>query len=102
MNPLEMLRRPEYIHVLINPLPIYLLASGMLALLIAWLLLRTRQAELLALWLIFFGGASAWPAFFFGQKGYNSVYLLADGDGQSALDEHRKRAEKGIYIYYAL
>jgi hypothetical protein len=98
---IEILKHSEYLHVLINPLPVYGLAMGVLALVVA-LLLRNRQAQLLALGLILASAASAWPAYLFGQKAYHQVYLIADSDGQSWLDSHMHRAETWIYIYYAL
>jgi hypothetical protein len=91
----------EYIHILLNPMPIYGLAMGVLALVIA-LPLRNRKAQVLALWLILFGAASALPTFLSGQRAYHKVYLIADGDGQSSLDTHLRRAERLIYLFYGL
>src|SRR5262245_13719323 len=99
--PIEDLQQAEYLHVLTNPLPIYALAVGTL-MLVAALWLRNRQAQLLALWLIFFSAASAWPAYLSGQKAYHQVYLVADGDGQSWLDTHMRRAERWIYVFAGL
>jgi hypothetical protein len=90
----------EYIHVLINPMPIYGLSMGFLALLIG-MALRNRQAQILALWLIFLGAGSAVPTYLSGQKAYHKVYLIADSDGQAKLDAHMHRSEKLIYIYVA-
>src|ERR1700688_4254619 len=42
------LRQPEYIHVLINPLPIYGLAMGLLGLIAAFFL-RSRRAQIVTL-----------------------------------------------------
>ncbi len=39
------LRQPEYIHVLINPLPVYGLAMGLLGLIVAFFL-RSRPAQI--------------------------------------------------------
>jgi hypothetical protein len=91
----------EYIHILLNPMPIYGLSMGVLALLLAFLL-RNRKAQVLALWLIFFGAASALPTYLTGQKAYHTVYLIADGDGQDSLDAHLHRAERLIYVFCAL
>ena len=41
------LRQPEYIHVLLNPLPVYGLLAGLIALLIA-ILLHSRAAKITA------------------------------------------------------
>ena len=90
----------EYIHVLINPMPIYGLAMGALALLMA-LFLRNRKAQVLALWLIFVGAVSAFPTYISGQKAYHKIYLVADSDGQASLDAHMHRSEKLIYVYCA-
>src|SRR5207248_5070218 len=42
------LRQPEYIHVLINPLPVYGLAMGLLGLIVAFFL-KSRSAQIVAL-----------------------------------------------------
>lgn len=93
--------RPEYFHVLINPLPIYGLAAAVLVL-IGALILRNRPAQLLALGLVVFSAASALPTYWAGEKAYHRVYAKADADGQEWLDAHRRRAEKLIYVFYLL
>jgi hypothetical protein len=98
---IESLKEADYLHILLNPLPIYGLAMGTLALVIA-LLLRNRQAQLLSLGLILVSAAAAWPAYLSGEKAYNKVYLLADADGQEWLDTHMKRVDQAIYLFYAL
>src|SRR5438046_6939335 len=45
---------------------------------------------------------SAWPVFEFGQQGYDRVLAMTDDDGHAWLDEHEARAERVIYIFYAL
>ena len=52
------LGKPEYVHVLLNPLPNYGLAVGVVGLIIA-LLLRTRAARVTALALVMLSAASA-------------------------------------------
>ena len=93
--------RPEYLHVLTNPAPIYALGTAVL-LLVAALVLRGRPAQVLALGLIFLSAASAWPTYIVGERAYQQVYLIADNDGQQWLDKHKRRAEKLIYVFYAL
>ena len=95
----EHLSNPEYLHVLLNPLPVYGLAVGVLGLVIA-LISRSRAARATALSLIFISALSAWPVFEFGEKAYDRVYSMADSDGDKWLDEHMHRAEKLIYIFY--
>lgn len=91
--------QPEYVHVLINPLPVYGLAMGVLALLLAFVM-RSCRSKVLALVLIVFSAASAWPVLLYGQKGYQRVHAMSDHDGQAWLDTHMHRAEKLIYFYY--
>ena len=95
------LRQPEYIHVLLNPLPVYGLLTGWIGLVVA-LILRSRQAQIAALALVLISSVSAWPVYEFGQQGYDRVLAMTDDDGHDWLDEHQERAEKVIYIFYAL
>ena len=95
------LRQPEYIHVLINPLPVYGLAMGWIGLLIA-IVLRSRPAKIATLAIILISAASAWPVYEFGEQAYDRVLTMTDDDGHAWLDEHMHRAEQLIYVFYAL
>ena len=95
------LRQPEYIHVLINPLPIYGLFLSWVGLIIA-LFLKSRRAQIATLALVLISSTSAWPVYEFGQQAYDRVLSMADEDGRAWLDEHKDRAEDLIYIFYAL
>jgi hypothetical protein len=97
----RLLRQPEYIHVLINPLPLYGLAMGLVGLVIA-LILRSRTAKIATLSLVLLSAASAWPVFEFGEQGENPVISMADDDGRAWLEAHKHRAEKLIFYFYAL
>lgn len=94
-------REPEYVHVLLNPLPIYGLATGWIGLLIA-LLLRSRRAQIATLALILLCAGAAWPVYELGEQGYDRVLSMSDDAGQAWLDEHQHRAEQLIYFFYAL
>ena len=87
---LKGLDQPEYIHVLINPLPVYGLAMGLVALIIG-LVLRSREARTGAFALILIAAASAWPVFHYGQQGYDRVKGMADSEGEKWLEEHVRR-----------
>src|SRR5258708_36893194 len=95
------LRQPEYIHVLINPLPTCGLAMGWIGLVMAFFL-KSRRAQIATLALVFISAASAWPVYELGQQSYDRVLSMADTDGQAWLDEHQDRAQKLIYFFYAL
>ncbi len=91
----------EYVHVLINPLPVYGLAMGVLGLVVG-LILRTPKVTIAALVLVFVGGISAWPTYYYGEAGYDRVKALSDDAGGKWLDEHMARGEKLIWMFYVL
>jgi hypothetical protein len=95
------LRQPEYIHVLVNPLPVYGLGLGLFGLIIA-LLLRSRPAKIVTLSIVLISAAAAWPVYEFGEQGYDRVLTMADDDGRAWLDAHKDRAEDLIWFFYAL
>jgi glucan phosphoethanolaminetransferase (alkaline phosphatase superfamily) len=98
---LEHLSNPEYFHVLINPLPVYGLAVGFLSLVLA-LLARARTARVIALAIVFVAAISAWPTFHYGEAAKDRVLAMSDRDGGKWIEEHEARAEKLIYIFYAV
>ena len=93
--------QPEYVHVLINPLPIYGLAVGWIGLVIAFFL-RSRPAQIATLALVLISAAAAWPVYEFGEEGYDRILSMTDDDGHAWLDEHQSRADQLIYFFYAL
>jgi len=95
------LSQPEYLHVLINPLPIYGLGLGLLALIIA-LFLRSRQAQIVALILVFLSAGSAWPVAELGEAGYDKVESISDDAGALWLDAHAQRATRALPAFYLL
>ena len=95
------LRQPEYIHVLLNPLPVYGLLVAWVGLVIG-LALRSRRAQIATLTLVLLSSISAWPVYEFGQQGYDRVLSMTDEDGEAWLDEHMHRAEDLIWVFYVL
>src|SRR2546421_1293693 len=95
------LRQPEYIHVLINPLPIYGLAMGLLGLIVAFFL-KSRRAQIATLIVVLVSAASAFPVYEFGEQAYDRVLSMADEPGRAWLDEHQDRAEDLIWFFYGL
>jgi disulfide bond formation protein DsbB len=98
---LKELSQPEYVHVLINPLPVYGLAMGILGLIIA-LIQRSRHAQVAALALILLSAAIAWPVVHFGEEGYDRVLSMSDDQGQAWLKVHEHRANELVGFFYAL
>jgi disulfide bond formation protein DsbB len=95
------LRQPEYVHVLLNPLPVYGLLIGWIAL-VAALISKSRRALIITLILVFITSISAWPVYEFGEEGYDRVLAMTDEDGHAWLDEHQDRAQKLIYLFYVI
>ncbi len=88
-------------HVLLNPLPVYGLAFGALALALA-LFLRNHRVSVAALVLVFVGSISAWPVYQYGESAYDRVKSMSDAPGEQWLDEHMARGEKMIWLFYVL
>jgi hypothetical protein len=43
---------------------------------------------------------SAWPVYEYGEAGYDRVKAMVDEEGDKWLEEHMRRGEKLIYIFY--
>jgi hypothetical protein len=95
------LRQPEYIHVLINPLPVYGLAIGLVGLIVAFFL-RSRRAQIATLILVLICSASAWPVYEFGEQAKDRVLSMENEVGGAWLEEHEERAEDLIWLFYGL
>ena len=96
---LEALKRPEYVHVLLNPLPIYGMAMALLALVLG-LVTRNKGAQMVALMLIMLVCISVWPVSEFGDKAAERIGTVADADGLRWLKTHDSRADIGVWVYY--
>jgi hypothetical protein len=95
------LRQPEYLHVLINPLPVYGLGAGLVALVVA-LFLRSRAAHVTALVIILISSASAYPVAYLGHQAYDRVLSMTDDVGRAWLDKHQDRGDDLVWFFYAL
>jgi hypothetical protein len=95
------LQQPEYLHVLLNPLPVYGLAVALFGL-IAAMYLGSRRGQVTALILIFATAISAWPVAQYGDAAEDRVLAMADEAGQAWLKAHAQRADELIYVFYAL
>ena len=98
---LEPIRKPEYLHILLNPVPTHGVPLGAAALALA-LWMRSRQARAIALFVILLSAACAWPVYSFGERAYDRIAARTDDAGQAWLDEHSHRAEKVVPCFYVL
>jgi hypothetical protein len=91
--------QPEYVHVLLNPMPLYGMAAG--AFLLVWSRLRHSQEfpEGALLWIIVVTIMTG-LAVYFGEQGYENVGAIADAHGNRWLAHHKERAETLMYIFY--
>jgi len=95
----EHLKDPVYLHVILNPLPVYGLALGILALAIA-ILSRSRAAQVTALVIVFLSSLSAWPVKKYGEQAYEVVEPKSDTGSFAWLDAHAQRATRFIFVFY--
>jgi peptidoglycan/LPS O-acetylase OafA/YrhL len=96
---LAALRQPEYVHVLLHPLPIYGLAAGFFSLLLA-LAARSRSGQAIALLLILLTAASAWLVAHYGHAAYDRAYALSNDPAQKWLNWHAYLADRIVWVYY--
>ena len=96
---LHTLKQPEYVHVLLNPLPVYATAMGVIALVVAWLM-RNRGAQIVALLLIVVGCGSVWPVVEYGERAEDRVTAMSNKDAKAWLDVHAARADKLAPVFY--
>lgn len=96
----QQLKQPEYVHVLLNPIPVYGTLCGILALMVA-LILRSRPAQIVAYVIVILSTLSAWPVSEYGEHAYDRVYSMSNSGAQQWLDVHVHRVDLGIYVFYA-
>ena len=98
-NLAEALKHPEYIHVLLNPIPGYVLPTGLVLLLIA-LVRKRREAQVIALWVLVFVGIAAWPTWYYGHQGYDHLMQSLTDDAKQWANVHVHRADRLVYSLY--
>lgn len=97
---LEAVQQPEYVHVLLNPIPVYGMAAGAFVLLVS--LLRREDRPVGSLLWLFIAAVLTAVAFQYGTKGYDRTFAMSGGDAQKWLDVHVHRAESTIWLFYAV
>ena len=96
----QQLKQPEYVHVLLNPIPVYGTLCGIFALIVA-LILRSRPAQIVAYVIVILSSLSAWPVSEYGEQAYDRVYSMSNSDAQQWLKVHLHRVDRGVYVFYA-
>jgi len=93
------LQQPEYVHVLLNPLPLYGMAAGVFCLAIG-LWSGSLEAQRPALLWIVCVGILTWLAIQYGEKGYDRVLSMSSPDAQLWLKVHAHRAGRCEFLFY--
>lgn len=93
------LQQPEYVHVLLNPIPVYGMAFAALLLLGGWIR-KDSGVQTAALIAIAVVAALTWAAAEFGEEAYDRVLSMSSGDAQLWLKAHAARADKGVFVFY--
>src|SRR5690349_21186937 len=93
---LQHLRQPEYVHVLLNPFPMYGMVAGVFMLIISWIRRSSNEQSSALLWIALMS-AVTWLVVHYGMKGYDRVYAMSsDPDAQQWLQVHMARGEKAM------
>lgn len=90
---------PEYLHVLLNHLPVVGMATALLA---AGIALFSKNSKAIALSLLLVGlfAASVWPVIETGEAAYNRIRTISDPDGATLLKQHMLLADRWAWVYY--
>ncbi len=91
--------QPEYIHVLLNPFPVYGMAAGLFFLIVS--LWRKKESTPALAWLILMSLATG-ATIYYGERGYDRLFPALDPEAQRWLDLHMERAEDFILIFYTV
>lgn len=91
--------KPEYVHVLINPLPTYGLIIG-IAVLFFGLIFRNVATRNTGLFIILICSGITWAVFHYGEHAYNDLYMNLDPESKRWADIHMDRAESFIWAFY--
>lgn len=93
------LQQPEYVHVILNHLPITGLFVALIAL-IAAIFLKRRASIMLILVLVGVLALSAWPVGHYGEEAYDRVLSMSDDAGAQYLKHHAALAERWMFLFY--
>ena len=96
---LKLLQQPEYVHVLINHLPLTGLFAALVCL-IGALITRNRTAIYVGMARVSLFAVSAWPVSEYGEDGYDRVYSMADDAGGAYLKQHKELAGRWTWLFY--
>ena len=92
-------QKPEYVHVVINHLPIFGTAVSALVLLMG-ILFRSRPVQMAGCFLVMLTTLSYWPVANTGEDAYDRVKAMSNVVGKEWLEVHGTRADKSGWVFY--
>lgn len=92
-------QKPEYLHVLINHLPVIGLPVSALALLLG-LCFRNRAVQLTGCFLVMLTALSFWPVKDTGEDAEDRIQAISGEPGKNWLEIHGDRADKTAWLFY--
>ncbi len=97
---LQLLKQPEYVHILLNHWPVEGMVAGIFFLLFALFRRDAKGRGGALLWLALMG-AACWMTVRSGQQGYDRVLSMSSPDASEWLKVHMYRAETYAWAFYA-
>ncbi len=97
---IQHLRDPAYIHILLNPLPLYGMVAGLFLLVLERIVHPSDFPKAALVWIIFVAIETGLTVYF-GQKGMDVIFQMADNKGSRWLLRHQQRALWSMYVFYA-
>jgi formate hydrogenlyase subunit 3/multisubunit Na+/H+ antiporter MnhD subunit len=93
------IQQPEYVHVLLNHLPITGLFIA-LCFLLAGILNNNRFTLRVALAAVVLLSFSAWPVAHYGKMAFDRVLSMSDDAGGQYLRYHEELADRWMFVFY--
>lgn len=94
------IQQPEYVHILLNHLPIIGLGVALWFLLVG-VLKNNRFTLGAALAAVAVLSLSAWPVAHYGKMAFDRVLSMSDEAGSQYLRYHEELADRWIFLFYA-
>lgn len=94
---IDAFKEPEYLHVLLNPFPVYGLGIALLALLIG-ICLKSRHTQLTAMLLIAITCLSVWPVTQIGHRAHEKVEKTLSAESNNWMQYHEETSTLALNV----
>jgi hypothetical protein len=96
---MSFLGQPEYVHVLLHPMPVIGLLIAVIGLILG-LIFKGKAAVTISLLLIAMTAGSAYFVYESGGDAEDRIETILDQDSKDWLHEHEERTEVAVYLFY--